>query len=145
MTAPAKAGAGSAAVMQMALRDAGMSPDEVNHVSAHGTGTKPNDSTETAAIHTVFGTHAAKLSVTAIKSVTGHMLGAAGSAEAIAAFLTMRDSVIPPTINFHDRDPECDLDYVFNTARKAQVDAVLQNSAGIGGCNAAAIFSKPVG
>ena len=142
MTAPAKNGAGSASVMAMALKDAGVPPTEVDHVSAHGTGTKPNDSTETAAIRTVFKEHAERLTVTAVKSVTGHMMGAAGSAEAIAAILSIRDGVIPPTMNYRDPDPECDLDYVTNAERRAKVDCVLQNSAGIGGCNAAAVFRR---
>ncbi len=143
MTAPAKEGAGSAAVMQMALADAGMKPEEVDHINAHGTGTKPNDVTETQAIKAVFGAHAAAMPVTSIKGATGHLMGAAGSIEAIASVLTLRDGVIPPTMNFREADPECDLDYVFNASRKAPVRVVLSNSAGIGGCNAAVILRKP--
>lgn len=143
MTAPAKEGAGSAAVMRMALADAGLQPDAVDHINAHGTGTKPNDVTETQAIKAVFGAHAVAMPVTSIKASTGHMMAAAGSIEAIASVLTLRDGVIPPTMNFREADPECDLDYVFNAPRKAAVRTVLSNSAGIGGCNAAVILRKP--
>ncbi|MCF7854184.1 MAG: beta-ketoacyl-[acyl-carrier-protein] synthase family protein [Candidatus Pacebacteria bacterium] len=140
LTAPAKNGAGSAAVMRMALADADMEPDDVDHVNAHGTGTPPNDVTETAAIKDVFGTHAFTMPVTSIKSMIGHMMGAAGAAEAIASVLSVRDDVIPPTVNFETPDPECDLPYVLNVKKHATVRTVLSNSAGIGGCNAAVIF-----
>ncbi|MCX7591769.1 MAG: beta-ketoacyl-[acyl-carrier-protein] synthase family protein [Kiritimatiellae bacterium] len=143
MTAPAKEGAGSAAVMRGALTDAGLSPAAVDHINAHGTGTKPNDVTETQAIRNVFGTDADRIPVTSIKSMTGHMMGAAGSAEAIASILTIRDGGIPPTINYREPDPECNLDYVVNTARRYPVKIVLSNSAGIGGCNAAVILAEP--
>lgn len=143
MTAPAKEGAGSAAVMRQALADAGLEPGAVDHINAHGTATKPNDVTETQAIKAVFGAHAAAMPVTSIKGGTGHLMGAAGSLEAIASVLTLRDGVIPPTIHFRERDPECDLDYVFNEARRTPVRTVLSNSAGIGGCNAAVILRKP--
>jgi len=142
LTAPAKEGAGSAAVMRLALEDADLPPEAVDHINAHGTGTKPNDVTETQAIKTVFGPHAYRIPVTSIKSMTGHMMGAAGSVEAIASVLTLRDGIIPPTINFRERDPDCDLDYVVNTARRCPVTTVLSNSAGIGGCNAAVILSR---
>ncbi|MGQ9661277.1 MAG: beta-ketoacyl-[acyl-carrier-protein] synthase family protein [Kiritimatiellia bacterium] len=142
MTAPAKGGAGSAAVMRQALADARLAPEAIDHINAHGTGTKSNDVTETQAIRTVFGPHAYRIPVTSIKSMTGHMMGAAGSVEAIASILTLRDGMIPPTINHRERDPECDLDYVFNTARRVPVRTVLSNSAGIGGCNAAVILSR---
>ena len=142
MTAPAKLGAGTAAVLQAALADAGMSPGEIGHINAHGTGTQPNDVTETQAIKTVFGESARRIPITSIKGTTGHLMGASGSAEAIASILTMRDGVIPPTIHFQTPDPECDLDYVFNEARQMAVDSVLSNSAGIGGCNAAVLFKR---
>lgn len=142
MTAPAKEGAGSAAVMRLALKDGGLEPGEVDHVNAHGTGTKPNDVTETQAIKAVFGDHARKMPVTSIKSSIGHMMGAAGSVEAIASILSLCDGVIPPTTNFETADPECDLDYVFNQKREVELRTVLSNSAGIGGCNAAVIFRK---
>jgi 3-oxoacyl-[acyl-carrier-protein] synthase II len=129
--------------MKRALADAGLRPDEVDHINAHGTGTKPNDVTETQAIKAVFGAHAAAMPVTSIKGSTGHLMGAAGSLEAIASVLTLRDGVVPPTINFREADPECDLDYVFNAPRKTAVRTVLSNSAGIGGCNAAVILRKP--
>jgi 3-oxoacyl-[acyl-carrier-protein] synthase II len=140
MTAPAPEGAGSARVMAAALRDGGIAPDSVDHINAHGTGTKANDSTETTAIKTVFGPHAARTPITSIKSMTGHLMGAAGSAEAIASILTMRDGIIPPTINYRDPDPECDLDIVANHARPATVKTVISNSAGIGGCNSAVVL-----
>jgi 3-oxoacyl-(acyl-carrier-protein) synthase len=143
MTAPAKEGAGSAAVMRMALADAGLGQEAVDHINAHGTGTKPNDVTETQAIKAVFGAHAARMPVTSIKGVIGHMMGAAGSVEAIASILSMRDGVIPPTTNYRDPDPECDLDYVVNRSRTMALGTVLSNSAGIGGCNAAVILRKP--
>lgn len=142
MTAPAKEGAGSAAVMRMALDDGGLKPTDVDHINAHGTGTKPNDVTETQALKTVFGDHARRMPITSIKSSLGHMMGAAGSVEAIASILSIRDGVVPPTTNFRDADPECDLDYVTNTKREMKIRTVLSNSAGIGGCNAAVIFRK---
>jgi len=140
MTAPAKEGAGTAAVMRAALLDAGINPSDIDHINAHGTGTKSNDVTETQAIKAVFGEHARRIPITSIKSSLGHMMGAAGSVEAIASLLTLRDGIIPPTINYEHPDPECDLDYVTNTAIKADVRLVLSNSAGIGGCNTALIF-----
>ena len=142
MTAPAKEGAGTAAVMRMALADAGLPPAGVDHINAHGTGTQPNDVTETQAIKAVFDDQAYRIPITSIKSTTGHLMGAAGSAEAIASILSLRDGTIPPTTNYREPDPECDLDYVITTARQARVTTVLSNSAGIGGCNAVAIFRK---
>ncbi len=142
MTAPAPDGAGSAEVMAMALADAGLTPETVDHVNAHGTGTRHNDSTETQAIKTVLGPRAREIPVTANKSVIGHMMGAAGSVECIAAVMTIRDGVIPPTINYGEPDPECDLDCVPNVQRRHPVHVALTNSAGIGGCNAAAVFVR---
>ncbi|MEI7879740.1 MAG: beta-ketoacyl-[acyl-carrier-protein] synthase family protein [bacterium] len=142
MTAPAKEGAGSAAVMQMALHDARMKPEEIDHINAHGTGTKPNDVTETQAIKKVFGAHAYTMPITSIKSSSGHLLGAAGSIEAIASILSIRDQLIPPTTNYRDPDPECDLPCVANVKKSMVLRAVLSNSAGIGGCNAAVIFRR---
>ena len=142
MTAPAKEGAGSAAVMADALARGNVSPDSIQHVNTHGTGTKYNDVTETQAIKTVFGRHAAGMTITSIKSMIGHMMGAAGSAEAIAAILSMNNGVVPPTINYREPDPECDLDCVVNTKRECVMDAVVSNSAGIGGCNAAVVFRR---
>ena len=140
MTAPSKEGAGSAAVMRAALADAGLRPEEVDHINAHGTGTKPNDVTETQAIKAVFGPHAYAMPITSIKSSAGHLMGAAGSIEAIASILSIRDGTIPPTTNYRDPDPECDLPLVANVKKEAAVRCVLSNSAGIGGCNAAVIF-----
>ena len=142
MTAPAREGAGSAAVMAAALRDAGLEPDAIDHINAHGTGTKVNDVTETQAIKTVFGGQASQIPLTSIKSMTGHLMGAAGTAEAVASIMSIRDHIIPPTIHFGEPDPECDLDTVTTTARETPVSTVLSNSAGIGGCNAAVIFGE---
>jgi 3-oxoacyl-(acyl-carrier-protein) synthase len=142
LTAPCKDGAGSALVMRAALDDGGVPADEVDHVNAHGTGTPPNDVTETLAIKTVFGARARAVPVTSIKSMTGHMMGAAGSAEAIASILSIRDGIVPPTIHYANPDPECDLDVVANTARRVPVRTVLSNSAGIGGCNAAVVLRR---
>ncbi|OPZ30501.1 MAG: 3-oxoacyl-(acyl-carrier-protein) synthase 2 [Lentisphaerae bacterium ADurb.BinA184] len=142
MTAPAREGAGSARVMRLALENAGLPPAAIDHINAHGTGTKPNDSTETQAVKAVFGEHARRLPVTSIKSSVGHMMGAAGSIEAVASILSIRDGLIPPTTHYETPDPECDLDVVANQARAARVTCVLSNSAGIGGCNAAAVFRK---
>lgn len=140
LTAPPRDGTGSARVMQEALLDAGLSPDSVDHINAHGTGTRDNDVTETRAIKTVFGEYASKIPVTSNKSIIGHMMGAAGTAEAIASVLTIKNGIIPPTINYETPDPECDLDYVPNVKRKASIKVVLSNSAGIGGCNAAIVL-----
>lgn len=142
MTAPAKKGAGSAAVMQAALEDAGITPGDIDHINTHGTGTRPNDVTETEAIKSVFGDTAENILLTSIKSSVGHMMGAAGAVETAAAILSIRDNVVPPTINFENPDPECDLTCVFNEKRETEINAVLSNSAGIGGCNAAVIVKK---
>ncbi len=142
MTAPAKEGAGTAAVMAAALQDAGLEPDSIDHINAHGTGTKHNDVTETQAIKTVFGEHAYRIPITSIKSMLGHTMGATGSLEAIASVMSIRNNVIPPTTNFEEPDPECDLDYVTNEKRETEMKIVLSNSAGIGGCNAAVILGE---
>jgi 3-oxoacyl-(acyl-carrier-protein) synthase len=142
ITAPAPRGAGSAQAMRQALARAGLAPEAIDHVNAHGTGTKPNDSTESQAIADVFGAHAPKIPVTSIKASLGHMLGAAGTIEAIASILSLREGVIPPTTNFETPDPECSVDLVANQPRKAALKYVLSNSAGIGGCNAAVIFGR---
>jgi len=141
MTAPAKGGAGSATVMRMALEDAGMEPAKVDHINTHGTGTRFNDVAETQAVKEVFGTQATRIPLTSIKSMTGHMMGAAGSVEAIASVMSIREGCIPPTINFSSPDPECDLDVVVGSRREQELRTVLSNSAGIGGCNAAAILT----
>lgn len=136
ITAPAPGGEGSARAMKLALQSAEAAPEEVDYINAHGTSTPLNDKFETMAIKTVFGAHARKLPVSSTKSMTGHMLGAAGAAELVASILAIRNQAIPPTINYRTPDPECDLDYVPNEAREAMVDFVLSNSFGFGGHNA---------
>ena len=142
MTAPARGGAGSAAVMRAALADAGMDPAAIDHVNAHGTGTKQNDLTESQAVLDVFGPRGGDLPVTAVKSMTSHMMGAAGCAEAIVSILSIRDGLVPPTINSREPDPACAVNCVFGAPLHANVDTVLSNSAGIGGCNGAVIFRR---
>ncbi len=142
ITAPAPEGEGGARAMKMALDDAGLAPEEVGYINAHGTSTEYNDKYETMAIKSVFGEHAYKLSVSSTKSMTGHLLGAAGGIEAIFTILALKEGVLPPTINLETPDPECDLDYVPNTARKQQVNAAISNSLGFGGHNATIAFRK---
>ena len=142
ITAPAPRGAGSAQAMRQALARAGLQPDAIDHINAHGTGTKPNDSTESQAIADVFGAHAPHIPVTSIKSSLGHMLGAAGAIEAITAVLSLREGIIPPTTHFVTPDPECAVDLVANQPREVKIRHVLSNSAGIGGANAVVIFSS---
>ena len=142
LAAPDPEGDGAARCMQMALRDAKLSPDAVDYINAHGTSTELNDMVETIAIKRVFGGHAAKLAVSSTKSMTGHLLGAAGSTEAVFSCLAIRDQIIPPTINYENPDPQCDLDYVPNTAREQAVKIVISNSFGFGGTNATLAFKK---
>ncbi|PIC05852.1 beta-ketoacyl-[acyl-carrier-protein] synthase II [Anoxybacillus flavithermus] len=142
ITAPAPGGEGGVRAMRQALHDANMQPEEIDYINAHGTSTEYNDKYETMAIKEVFGEHAYKLAVSSTKSMTGHLLGAAGAIEAIFSVLSIHDGVIPPTINYETPDPECDLDYVPNVARKQNVRAVLSNSLGFGGHNATIIFKK---
>lgn len=142
LTAPAPSGEGAARCMKMALKGAGINPEEVDYINAHGTSTPMNDLYETKAIKTVFGDHAHKLMVSSTKSMTGHLLGAAGGIEAVFALMTMQTGVVPPTINYSDPDPECDLDYVPNTARDAKVTYALSNNFGFGGTNATLLFKK---
>lgn len=142
ITAPAPEGEGGARSMQMALDDAGMRPEEIEYINAHGTSTEYNDKFETAAIKKVFGEHAYQIPVSSTKSMTGHLLGASGAVEAIFSVLAIKESVIPPTINLETPDPDCDLDYVPNEARRQPVHAVLSNSFGFGGHNATLIFKK---
>jgi 3-oxoacyl-[acyl-carrier-protein] synthase II len=142
LTAPAPGGEGAARCMKMALSTAGMRPEEVDYINAHGTSTPFNDLYETMAIKTVFGEHARKLMVSSTKGMTGHSLGAAGGMEAVFALLAIGRGEVPPTINYHEADPECDLDYVPNTARQATVRAALSNSFGFGGTNASLLFRK---
>lgn len=140
ITSPSPEGEGNARAMQMALDDAGLRPEEIDYINAHGTSTQPNDREETAAIKQVFGDHAYKLMVSSTKSMTGHLLGAAGGLEAIACLLALRDGCIPPTINYTTPDPACDLDYVPNTARARSIRTALSNSMGFGGHNASVIL-----
>ena len=145
ITTPSPEGEGNARAMKMALDQAGLRPDELDYLNAHGTSTQPNDREETAAIKSLFGDHAYAMPISSTKSMTGHLLGAAGALEAIACLLTIRDGLIPPTINYEVPDPELDLDYVPNTARKASVSTALSNSMGFGGHNASLVFrSVPV-
>jgi 3-oxoacyl-[acyl-carrier-protein] synthase II len=142
MTAPATNGEGAAQCMRMALEDAGVEPHDVDYINAHGTSTDLNDKLETQAIKTVFGDHARKLAVSSTKSMTGHLLGAAGGLEAGYTALAMAREMIPPTINYETPDPECDLDYVPNQSRKAVIRVALSNSFGFGGTNGTLVFRK---
>ncbi len=142
ITAPAPEGEGGARAMQIAIDDAGFAPEDIDYINAHGTSTPYNDKFETAAIKTVFGDHARKLSISSTKSMTGHMLGAAGGVEAIFTALTIKNDLIPPTINLVNPDPECDLDYVPNEARKQEVRSALSNSLGFGGHNATIVLTE---
>ncbi|KOP81728.1 beta-ketoacyl-ACP synthase II [Cytobacillus solani] len=142
ITAPAPAGEGGARAMKMAIDDAGLKPEEIDYINAHGTSTDYNDKFETLAIKEVFGEHAYKLAVSSTKSMTGHLLGAAGGIEAIFAVKAIQDGELPPTINYETPDPECDLDYVPNKSRKQEVKAVISNSLGFGGHNATIAFKK---
>ncbi|HXE04682.1 MAG TPA: beta-ACP synthase, partial [Bryobacteraceae bacterium] len=131
---------GPANAMRWALQDAGLSPDAVQYVNAHGTGTTANDATETAAIRKVFGPHADRLLVSSSKSMHGHTLGAAGAVEAIATVLSLRNQVAPPTANYNEPDPACDLDVVPNVARCAAMEFAISNSFAFGGLNAVSVF-----
>ena len=142
ITAPVEGGEGAARSMKLALAKAGLKPEDVDYINAHGTSTPLNDKSETAAIKTVFGAHAYKLAISSTKSMTGHMIGAAGAVEAIACVLTIANGVIHPTINYHTPDPDCDLDYVPNVARKANVRVAMSNGFGFGGHNATIMFKK---
>ncbi|MBI1921104.1 MAG: beta-ketoacyl-ACP synthase II [Geobacter sp.] len=142
LTAPAPGGEGAARCIKMALNNAGVKPEEVDYVNAHGTSTPMNDLYETMAIKSVFGDHAKKLMVSSTKSMTGHALGAAGGLEAVFTLMSMDKGVVPPTINYQEPDPECDLDYVPNTARNAEVKYAMSNNFGFGGTNATLLFKK---
>ena len=131
---------GPARAMRAALRDAGLQPDQVGYINAHGTGTPGNDPTETRAIREVFGPHADKLAVSSTKSLHGHALGAAGALEAVATALALHQGILPPTANYSERDPECDLDYIPNQSRQTQVEAALSNSFAFGGLKAVLAF-----
>ena len=142
MTAPEPEGAGAIASMVLALEAAGLQPEEVDYINAHGTSTQAGDASETKAIKKVFGDHAYRLAVSSIKSMTGHLLGAAGGVESVATVLTLHHGVIPPTINYDEPDPECDLDYVPNKARRTKVRVAFNNSFGFGGTNATLVFKR---
>jgi 3-oxoacyl-[acyl-carrier-protein] synthase II len=145
ITAPSPDGDGAIRCMRMAMKDAGLKPEEVEYINAHGTSTPLNDKTETLAIKTVFGEHAKKIPVSATKSMTGHLLGAAGSTEAIFTLLSIYEGILPPTINYEEPDPECDLDYVPNVARRHSVKFGMSNAFGFGGTNATLIFRNFAG
>lgn len=142
ITAPAPEGEGAARCMRLALKDAGVAPSDIDYINAHGTSTEYNDANETQAIKKVFGEHAFKLPVSSTKSMTGHLLGAAGAVEGVFSVLALGHGIIPPTINYENPDPDCDLDYVPNQARRADIRVALSNSFGFGGTNACVIFRR---
>ena len=142
ITAPAPGGVGGAACMQLALADAGLAPEAIGYINAHGTGTPLNDSCETAAIKAAFGAHAAKLRISSTKSMTGHLLGAAGGVEGVFTALALHEGFLPATINLQQPDPACDLDYIPNQGVAEQVEYALSDSLGFGGHNAAVIFKR---
>ena len=142
ITAPSPDGDGAVRCMKMAIKDAGITAEDVDYINAHGTSTPLNDLTETLAIKKVFGGHAKKVPISATKSMTGHLLGAAGSTEAIFTVLAIRDGIMPPTINYEEPDPQCDLDYVPNVARRKPIKTSMSNAFGFGGTNATLIFKK---
>lgn len=142
MTAPVPGGAGAARAMQLALKDAGIAPDRIDYINAHGTSTPANDKTETAAIKSVLGESAQRVAVSSTKSMTGHLLGGSGGIEAVATAMAIANDQIPPTINLTNPDPECDLDYVANHSRSATLNVALSNSFGFGGHNVTLVFKK---
>lgn len=142
MTAPDPDGDGAARAMQEALKDAKLNPEDIDYLNAHGTSTKLNDKIETMAIKRAFGSHAKKLMVSSTKSMTGHLLGAAGGLEFVACCLAIKDGIVPPTTNYEYPDPDCDLDYVPNTSRKTKVNVCMSNSLGFGGHNATLVVKK---
>jgi 3-oxoacyl-[acyl-carrier-protein] synthase II len=128
--------------MMNAMRNAGINPDQVDYINAHGTSTPLGDVAETIAVKRCFGDHAARLAVSSTKSATGHLLGAAGGVEAVFSVMAIKDQTAPPTINLHNRDSRCDLDFVPNTARRMKIDIVMSNSFGFGGTNGTLVFKK---
>lgn len=143
MTSPSEDGAGAAECMRLAMEDAGINPEQIHYINAHGTSTPAGDAAETRALKRAFGDAAYQVAVSSTKSMTGHMLGAAGGAEAIFSILAIRDQVAPPTINYETPDPACDLDCVPNTAREMRIEYALSNSFGFGGTNGTLIFRRP--
>ncbi len=142
ITAPIADGRGAKKCMRDALRNAGLNPEDISYINAHGTSTPLNDKVETAAVKDVFGDHARKVAISSTKSMTGHLLGAAGAIEAVVSVMAIQDNVIPPTINFEEADPDCDLDYTPNTARQQTVKSVISNTFGFGGHNASVVFRE---
>jgi 3-oxoacyl-[acyl-carrier-protein] synthase II len=128
--------------MQLALKDARLNPEDLDYINAHGTSTQANDAAESQGVRRALGSHADKVWVSSTKSMTGHLLGAAGGVEAVFSVLALQNGVVPPTINYENPDPECDLDYVPNTAREKAITAVMSNSFGFGGTNAVLVFRK---
>ena len=142
ITSPVPGGSGAARAIELALKDAGLQPEQVDYVNAHGTSTPANDSTETAAIKKAMGDHAYKLAVSSTKSMTGHLLGGSGGIEAVATVMAIANDRVPPTINLADPDPACDLDYVAHQSRAQTVNVALSNSFGFGGHNVTLAFKK---
>ncbi len=142
ITAPAPDGSGATRVMSSVVADAGLKPEDVDYINVHGTSTPLGDVAETKAIKKIFGDHASKLNISSTKSMTGHLLGAAGAIEAIASLLAMQHGVVPPTANFKEADPDCDLNYTFNVAQKREVNVAISNTFGFGGHNASVLFKK---
>ncbi|MCL2617387.1 MAG: beta-ketoacyl-[acyl-carrier-protein] synthase II, partial [Defluviitaleaceae bacterium] len=142
MTAPHPQGEGATKAMAMAIAEAGLSPQDIGYINAHGTSTPHNDATETIAIKNLFGEHAYKLLISSTKSMTGHLLGATGAVESVAAVMAIVDGAAPPTIGFKEADPDCDLNYTFNTAVERGITVSLNNSFGFGGHNAVLCFKK---
>jgi 3-oxoacyl-(acyl-carrier-protein) synthase len=140
IAAPDQEGLGAQKAMRWALQDAGVDPDQVDYINAHGTGTRINDPTETKAIKEVFGTAAHEILISSTKSMIGHCMGASGALEAIASVMTLSEGLVHPTINYHTPDPECDLDYVPNESREAKIKVALSNSFGLGGQNACLVL-----
>ncbi len=142
ITAPSEDGEGAARAMKLALKDAELNPEDIHYCNAHGTSTQYNDRTETMAIKTIFGDYASKLQISSTKSMTGHMLGGTAAVEAVFSVMAIQDNTAPPTINYSEPDPECDLDYIPNTAREFTIDNVITTNLGFGGHNVALIFSR---
>ena len=145
MAAPTEGGEGIATAMEIAMQRAGCRPEDIAYINAHGTGTRLNDKTETAAIKSVFGRHAYRVAISSTKSMIGHSLGAAGAIEAIVCLKALDDQIVPPTINYEQPDPECDLDCVPNRARRMPVHVALSNSMGLGGHNASLLMRRMEG
>jgi 3-oxoacyl-[acyl-carrier-protein] synthase II len=142
ITAPSPNGEGAARCMNLALKDAGLNPEDIDYINAHGTSTQMNDLSETQGMKTVFKEHAKKVPISSTKSMTGHLLGAAGGVESVFSILAIQNGVIPPTINYETPDPECDLDYVPNQSRQQNTKTAMSNSFGFGGTNATLIFKE---